>query len=84
MSVLELKGTAHGLIAQINDESVLVQLVALLIKIGEREIPKQDIWHLLSPAQQRDLLLAVAESHDDDNYATPQESRQVFEKWLAR
>ena len=84
MSVLELKGTAHGLIAQIEDEPMLIQLVALLIKIGKNEIPKHDIWHALSASQQANLLLAIAESDDDDNYATPQESRQVFDKWLAR
>ncbi len=84
MSVLELKGTAHGLIAEIEDEPMLIQLVALLIKIGKKQIPAYDIWHALSASQQADLLMAIAEIDDDDNYATPQESSQVFEKWLAR
>lgn len=84
MNVLELKGTAHGLIAQIEDEELLVRLVAFLIEIGKNEIPKHDIWHALSASQQADLLTAIAESDDDDNYATPQESRQFFERWLAK
>ena len=134
MSVLELKGEVHDMLAQVNDERHLKQikffisnllddvtssdtdeyvreLLASLdesstgrrrltrdevlqifsylkqqtaAKMEQGKIPTDDIWFEMTPVQQDELLLAIAESYDDSKLVSQKETHKMFAQWSGK
>ena len=131
MSVLELKGEVHDMLAQVNDERRLKQIKSVIsnllddatsyntdeyvrellasldesstggrrltedevlqifsylkrqtaAKMEQGQIPTDDIWFEMTPAQQDELLLAIAESYDDSKLVSQKEAHKMFAQW---
>lgn len=87
MSVLELKGELHDMLAQVNEESQLQQIRALLLKLlphhngGQSHPPYPDG---LTKEQYEELLLAIEESEDEANLVSTKEMFKRYEQWLEK
>lgn len=84
MSVLELKGELHDMLAQVNEESQLQQIKALVIKFLPYKNGKEPYPDGLTKEQYEELLLAIEESEDEANLISSEEMRQMFAEWKKR
>jgi len=134
MSVLELKGEVHDMLAQVNDERHLKQIKFVIsnllddvtssdtdeyvrellasfnesstggrslsedeilqifsylkrqtaAKMEQGKIPTDDIWFEMTPVQQDELLLAIAESYDDSKLVSQKETHKMFAQWSGK
>jgi len=134
MSVLELKGEVHDMLAQVNDERRLKQIKSVIsnllddatsydtdeyvrgllvsldesstggrrltedevlqifsylkrqtaAKMEQGQIPTDDIWFEMTPSQQDELLLAIAESYDDSKLVSQKDAHKIFAQWSGK
>jgi hypothetical protein len=84
MSVLELKGELHDMLAQVNEESQLRQVRTLLLnfltqKNGDKTYPDG-----LAKEQYEELLLAIEASEDEANLISSEVMFKRYEQWLGK
>ena len=84
MSVLELKGELLGMLAQVNEESQLQQIRALILKFLTNARSKPEHLDGLTEEQYAELLLALAESEDEEQLVSQEAVRQMFAQWKNR
>ncbi len=83
MSVLEMKGELHDLLAQVNEESHLEKIRAYMLRLLSAADSKSE-YDGLTAEQYADLLLAIEESEDEENLVSEEEAHQMFAKWKGR
>jgi hypothetical protein len=84
MSVLELKGELHDMLAQVNEESQLQQIRALLFKLLPHKNGGETYPDGLTKEQYEELLLAIEESEDEANLISTEEMFKRYEPWLGK
>lgn len=82
MSVLELKGSLHEMIASIEDEALLSQLQEIIHDFVAQSQEETDFWDELSSEEQKELKAALEESEDERNLVSHEEVMQKYAKWL--
>ena len=81
MSVLEIKGGIHEMIAQVRDEAFLVHLhETISAYIGQHQ-STEDFWDNLSTEQQDLLNRALLESQDESQLLDNEEVFEKYKKW---
>ncbi|MFN0035868.1 MAG: hypothetical protein ACKVUS_12455 [Saprospiraceae bacterium] len=83
MSVLEMKGELHDLLAQVNEESHLAKIRAYVLRLLSVPDSKSE-YDGLSKEQYEELLLAIEESEDEENLVSEEEAHQMFATWKGR
>ncbi|HRI60234.1 MAG TPA: hypothetical protein PK228_10940 [Saprospiraceae bacterium] len=53
-------------------------------RIRSGEVPIDNPWFDLTPDQQDELLLSIAESYDSTKLVSSEEARKLFQKWKER
>jgi len=84
MSTLELKGGMYELISKINDEEVLIKLYEMIGEVVAQNLEETDFWDELTQEQQKELELAIQESHNQENLTTHHIVVEKYSKWLSR
>ncbi len=80
MNVVELKGHLLTLIAQLEDERSLSEILRFSIGIAEKEDALEDM-----PAEAiADLEKAIQESYQDENGTSHEEVIKMAEAWLKK
>lgn len=77
MNVLELRGSLVSIIAEVDSEQVLRQILSQSLNILRRHDPEFDF----SPALQAELEIAYAESDDESQAIPNDEAFQLFRQW---
>jgi hypothetical protein len=78
--VTSIKQKLHDLIDQIDNESILNQIYAL---INLKNSSKGDrLWNNLTPEEQSEVLLSLKESQDQNNLISNDEVKKQHRKWL--
>ena len=77
MSVLEMKGELHDLLAQVNEESHLEKIRAYMLRLLSVADSKSE-YDGLTEEQYAELLLAIEESEDEENLVS---SEEVFKRY---
>ena len=81
MSVLELKGELHELIASVQNENFLKKLKKTFTKMAaEEEISTSE--YNLTPEQEAELMVSLEESYDEKNMLDLEESKKLHARWL--
>lgn len=83
MSVLEMKGELHDLLAQVNEESHLEKIRAFVLRLLSATNSKSEDEGL-TEEQYAELLLAIEESEDEENLISSEEAHQMFAAWKGR
>ena len=81
MSVLELKGELHELIASIQNEQLLQSLKIAIQKVANIETESVGDY-ALSPEQEEELMISLKESYDEANMISFEESKKNSTRWL--
>lgn len=80
MNVLELKGSLMEMVANIQSEETLNRLFHLFQKtVHEQE---KDWWDDLTPEQQAELDISIAECDDPSKLTSHEKVMQMTEQWL--
>ena len=84
MNTLELKGSLTDLIASVQDEDLLKELLRVVRStISKKKGEEPDWWDELSPAQQKELDEALEASFDEANWVSEKEARiQIYSKLI--
>ncbi len=82
MSVLEMKGELHDLLAQVNEESQLEKIRVYVLRLLNTATRKD--YDGLTEAQYAELQLAIEESEDEGNLVSSEEVFKRFEQWIGR
>lgn len=77
MTVMELKGNFHDLIAQIDDFEVLRKLYVQCLE----SLKNVDMLEDLSPAAIAELEQAISESYEDESGVSHEEVKKMFREW---
>jgi len=77
MSVLEMNGELHDLLAQVNEESHLEKIRAFMLRLLSAADSKSE-YDGLTEEQYAELLLAIEESEDEENLVS---SEEVFKRF---
>lgn len=84
MSVLELKGGLHEMIAKVDDQDLLLQLKELITETITQNMYKTDFWDELSEKQQVELEEAIEASYDEKNLVSHDVVLNKYKKWLKK
>lgn len=86
MNTLELKGSLHDLIAQVNDQRLLARMVEAYKKIiNENNFDDEnDWWDELPIEQQIRLTKSIEESYNPENLIDHEVMKQKHAKWLRK
>ncbi|MBC7777193.1 MAG: hypothetical protein H7246_17305 [Phycisphaerae bacterium] len=83
MSVLEMKGELHDLLAQVNEESHLEKIRAFMLRLLSATDSKSE-YDGLTEEQYAELLLAIEESEDEENLVSSEEVFKRFGQWIGK
>ena len=81
MSVLELKGELHDMLAQVNEESQLQQVRTLLLNLLTHKNSGKTYPDGLTKEQYEELMLAIEESDDEANLISSKEMFKRYEQY---
>jgi hypothetical protein len=84
MSVLEIKGGLHEMIAKVDDQELLLQIKDLLTDVITKNMQKTDFWDELSIHQQIELDDAVEASYDEKNLVNHEIVLNKYKQWLKK
>ncbi len=86
MNTLELKGSLHDLIAQVNDQRLLARMIEAYKKIiTENNFDDEnDWWDDLPIEQQVRLTKSIEESYNPENLIDHEIMKQKHAKWLRK
>ncbi len=86
MNTLELKGSLHDLIAQVNDRKLLARMIEAYKKIVSEgnTVEEIDWWDELPAEQQARLTQSIEESYNPDNLIDHEVMKQKHAKWLRK
>lgn len=77
MTVMELKGNFHDLIAQIDDYEILRKLYTQCLL----SLKNVDMLDDLPPAAILELEKAISESYEDETGVSHEEAKKMFAEW---
>ena len=80
MNVLEIKGSLHDIIAQVDDKSLLLRMFESFQDI----IRFQDTDNDLTPIQQEELEEAIKESYDEASLIDHEDAMKIHARWLKK
>ena len=80
MNVLEIKGSLHDIIAQVDDKSLLLRMFESFQDI----IRFQDTDTDLTPIQQEELEEAIKESYDEASLIDHEDAMKIHARWLKK
>ena len=80
MNVLEIKGSLHDLISQVEDKGMLLKMYEAFQEV----LRFQDTDIELTPAQQVELEKAISESYDEANLIDHEDAKKIHARWLKR
>ena len=80
MNVLELKGSLMEMVGTIQSEDTLNRLIHLFKKTVKEQ--ETDWWDDLTPEQQAELDLSIAECDDPSKLTSHDKVMQMSEQWL--
>lgn len=78
MTVMELKGNFHDLIAQIDDFEVLRKLYVQCLE----SLKNVDMLEDLSPEAIAELEHAISESYEDESGVSHEDAKKMFREWI--
>ncbi len=81
MTVLELKGDTVEMIAKVQDKPTMIRLHRMIADFLELHLGESNGWDELSPAQQKELDIAIAETEDENKWVSHEAVLKKFEKW---
>ncbi len=81
MSVLELKGELHELIATVQNEELLKKIKTALKKLTAKEAVEAENF-ALTPEQEAELMISLEESYDETKTITFDEFKLQNARWL--
>jgi hypothetical protein len=86
MNTLELKGSLVGLIAQINDQTLLIRMIEAYKNIisESNEDEENDWWDDLPIEQQIRLTKSIEESYNPENLIDHAVMQKKHAKWLRK
>ena len=87
MNVLELKGSIIERVAQLQNQSLLAHLDAIIkefIESDGEDWYKKTSDYTLTPEQEANLIIAEAECDDPTNLVSHDEAVKQIEQWLKR
>ncbi len=86
MNTLELKGSLHDLIAQVNDQRLLARMIEAYKKIiNENNFDDEnDWWDELPIEQQVRVAKSIEESYHPENLIDHEVMKQKHAKWLRK
>ena len=77
MNVLEIKGSLHDIISNVDDKSLLLKMFEAFQDI----IRFQDTDNDLTPLQQEQLEVAIKESYDEANLIDHEDAMKIHARW---
>lgn len=80
MNVLEIKGSLHDIISQVDDKSLLLKMFESYQDI----IRFQDTDGDLTPVQQAELEEAIKQSYDEANLIDHEDAMKMHARWLKK
>jgi hypothetical protein len=80
MNTLELKGNLIELVSNVQNQEILEKLMHLFKKTVREE--EADWWDELTPEQQAELELSIAECDDPAKLTSHEKVMQMTEEWL--
>lgn len=84
MNTLELQGSLHNLIAQVNDQTVLIRMIEAYKRIISENSLEIDWWDDLPIEQQMRLTKSIEESYDSKNLIDHEVMKEKHAKWLRK
>jgi hypothetical protein len=84
MSVLELKGEVHDMLAQVNDEVRLHKIKSFISSLVPKPNGGEAYPDGLTKEQHEALTTSLAKSRDKANQVSLEEARQMFAQWKKR
>lgn len=85
MSVLELKGEVHDMLARVNDEDRLLKIKSFISSLVPQRNGEEGAYpDGLTKEQHEALTTSLAKSRDKANQVSLEETRQMFAQWKKR
>lgn len=84
MSVLELKGEVHDMLALVNDEKRLREIRSFISSLVAKPNGGETFPDGLTKEQFEMLMTSLAKSRDKANQVSLEDARQMFEQWKKR
>lgn len=84
MSVLELKGEVHDMLALVNDEKRLREIRSFISSLVAKPNSGEIFPDGLTKEQYEMLMTSLAKSRDKANQVSLEDARQIFEQWKKR
>ena len=85
MNILELKGTIHDKVSEVQDKTLLQEIYQFINDLMARNTSSSDLMEPnLTAEQQKELELAIEESYLEENWVDHEVVLKSLDRWLKK